>query len=289
MSLPKPFSQCSLSDLAPAISADASTASARALDPATASRLLPALHNVALTEAVLLRHPLVRDRIGLKCDASASSKRAWCGMLRDLAGAAGVFASDAALLRVYHVCKECAKLKHAQLCRTSPASASADDSGTLAVSLASAAAAKVKLGRKEFDVDCEEFDARSCGVTDADCVALAASMKSGKMRRLKSLYLVRMCCSWIVLHVFFRLISVLVNFSHLDLSSAFFHSATITSALTARALLQTRCVPTAVCGRCLLCVCVAAEFCCTFVSDWFLFWWISSILTSYLHYFTVRQ
>ncbi len=195
MSLPKPFSQCSLSDLAPAISADASTASARALDPATASRLLPALHNVALTEAVLLRHPLVRDRIGLKCDASASSKRAWCGMLRDLAGAAGVFASDAALLRVYHVCKECAKLKHAQLCRTSPASASADDSGTLAVSLASAAAAKVKLGRKEFDVDCEEFDARSCGVTDADCVALAASMKSGKMRRLKSLYLVRMCCS----------------------------------------------------------------------------------------------
>jgi hypothetical protein len=108
MSLPRPFSQCSLSDLAPAISADASTASARALDPATASRLLPALRNAALTEAVLLRHPLVRDRSGLKCDGSVYSKRAWCGMLRDLAGAAGVDASDAALTRVYLVCKECA-------------------------------------------------------------------------------------------------------------------------------------------------------------------------------------
>ena len=106
---PKPFSQRSLSDLAPAVSADASAANARALDPATASRLLPALRNAALTEAVLLRHPLVRDRSGLKCDGSAYSKRAWCGMLRDWAGAAGVEASDAALLWVYLVCKECAK------------------------------------------------------------------------------------------------------------------------------------------------------------------------------------
>jgi hypothetical protein len=109
MSTSTPFSECSLSDFAPAISAHASAASARALDPATASRLLPALRNAALTEAVLLRHPLVRDRSGLKCDGSAWSKRAWCGMLRDLAGAAGVDASDAALLRVYLVCKECAK------------------------------------------------------------------------------------------------------------------------------------------------------------------------------------
>jgi len=109
MSLPKPFSHCSLSDLAPVISADASAASARDLDPATADRLLPALRNAALTEAVLLRHPLVRDRSGLKCDGSAWSKRAWCGMLRDLVAAAGVDASDAALLRVYLVCKECAK------------------------------------------------------------------------------------------------------------------------------------------------------------------------------------
>ena len=108
---PKPFSQRSLSDLAPAVSADASAANARALDPATASRLLPALRNAALTEAVLLRHPLVRDRSGLKCDGSAYSKRALtrCGMLRDWAGAAGVEASDAALLWVYLVCKQCAK------------------------------------------------------------------------------------------------------------------------------------------------------------------------------------
>jgi hypothetical protein len=109
MSALKAFSQCSLSDLALAISEDSNTSSARALDPATASRLLPALRNAALTEAVLLRHPLVRDRSGLKCDGSVYSKRAWCGMLRDLAGAAGVEASDAALLRVYLVCKECAK------------------------------------------------------------------------------------------------------------------------------------------------------------------------------------
>jgi hypothetical protein len=107
MSTSKAFSECSLSDFAPAISAHA--ASASALDPATADRLLPALRNAALTETVLLRHPLVRNHIGLDCDASAHSKRAWCGMLRDLAGAAGVEASDAALLRVYLVCKECAK------------------------------------------------------------------------------------------------------------------------------------------------------------------------------------
>ncbi len=53
--------------------------------------------------------------------------------------------------------------------------------------------AKVKLGRKEFDVDSEEIHADSCGVEDADCVALAARMKSGEMRRLKRLYLVRSC------------------------------------------------------------------------------------------------
>ena len=52
--------------------------------------------------------------------------------------------------------------------------------------------AKVKLGRREFDVDSEEIDAIGCGVTDADCVALAARMKSGEMRRLKKLELVRL-------------------------------------------------------------------------------------------------
>ncbi len=52
--------------------------------------------------------------------------------------------------------------------------------------------AKVKLGSKEFDVDCEVIDARGCGVTGADCVALAARMTSGEIRRLKMLILVRL-------------------------------------------------------------------------------------------------
>ena len=50
--------------------------------------------------------------------------------------------------------------------------------------------AKVKLGSKEFDVDSETIHAAY--VTDADCVALAARMKSGEMRRLKTLWLVRL-------------------------------------------------------------------------------------------------
>jgi hypothetical protein len=111
----KPFSQCSLFDLAHAIFEHARAASACALDSATADRLLPALRNAALTKAVLSRHPLVRDHSGLKCDGSAHSKRAWCGMLRDLVTAAGVDVSDAALLRVYLVCKECAKRGRVQL------------------------------------------------------------------------------------------------------------------------------------------------------------------------------
>ena len=140
MPLSKPFSQCSLSDFAPVISAHASAASARALDPATADRLLSALRNAALTEAVLLRHPLVRDRSGLKCDGSTYSTRAWCGMLRDLVAAAGVDVTDAALLRVYLVCKKCAKLERAQVFSTSPASAAAEHGGALAASPAPAAA-----------------------------------------------------------------------------------------------------------------------------------------------------
>ena len=52
--------------------------------------------------------------------------------------------------------------------------------------------AKVKLGRNEFDVDSEEITADRCDVTVADCVALAARMKSGEMRRLKKLSLVRL-------------------------------------------------------------------------------------------------
>ena len=50
---------------------------------------------------------------------------------------------------------------------------------------------KVKLGSKEFDVDCEEIDASVCGVSAADCIALAARMKTGEISRVKRLYLVR--------------------------------------------------------------------------------------------------
>ena len=50
---------------------------------------------------------------------------------------------------------------------------------------------KVKLGSKEFDVDCEDIDAWNCGVSDADCIALAARMKTGEISRVKYLNLVR--------------------------------------------------------------------------------------------------
>jgi hypothetical protein len=50
----------------------------------------------------------------------------------------------------------------------------------------------VKLGSKKFNIDCVEINATCCGVAAADCVALAARMKSGVMRRLKKLLLVRL-------------------------------------------------------------------------------------------------
>ena len=50
--------------------------------------------------------------------------------------------------------------------------------------------AKVKLGSREFDVDSKEIYASDCGVTDADCAALASRMASGEISRLKTLYLV---------------------------------------------------------------------------------------------------
>ena len=52
----------------------------------------------------------------------------------------------------------------------------------------------VKLGSKnwgkEFDVDSEEIDASCCGVSDADCVAFAARMRTGEISRVKTLNLV---------------------------------------------------------------------------------------------------
>lgn len=106
----KAFAQCSLSDLAPTISLTASTLSHSALDSAEARRLLPYFHDAKLTELVLRRHSLVRSTSGrLICNASADSKRAWCGMLRDLFTSAGARASDALLMRIYIICKDCAK------------------------------------------------------------------------------------------------------------------------------------------------------------------------------------
>ena len=123
MSVSKPFPQCSLSDLAHAIVEESSVTSASALDAATTDRLLPPLRSAALTQAVLLRHPLVHDGSGLKCDASALSKRAWCSMLRDLFDAAGVDVSDAALLQVYIVCKQCAQRGRVQVSEALPLTA----------------------------------------------------------------------------------------------------------------------------------------------------------------------
>ncbi len=51
---------------------------------------------------------------------------------------------------------------------------------------------KVKLGRvAEFDVNSEKINAMDCGVSDADCVAFAARMKTGEISRVKTLLLVR--------------------------------------------------------------------------------------------------
>ena len=51
--------------------------------------------------------------------------------------------------------------------------------------------AKVKLGRKEFDVDSEVIDASGCGVLASDCTAFAARMKVGEINRVTRLNLVR--------------------------------------------------------------------------------------------------
>ena len=50
--------------------------------------------------------------------------------------------------------------------------------------------AKVKLGSKEFDVDCEDIRASAYGVSDEECVALGARMKGGEFQRVKTVNLV---------------------------------------------------------------------------------------------------
>jgi hypothetical protein len=103
----KPFAQCSLPDLALEISLAACAAVGSALDAAAAAQLLPRLIDAEATEAALQRHPLVRGASGLECTGTAESRQAWCSMLRDLLSASGAAVSDAALLRVYLVCRQC--------------------------------------------------------------------------------------------------------------------------------------------------------------------------------------
>ncbi len=51
--------------------------------------------------------------------------------------------------------------------------------------------AKVKMGSKDFDVDCKTINANGCGVTDADCAAFSTRMKTGEISRLSGLSLVK--------------------------------------------------------------------------------------------------
>jgi hypothetical protein len=95
-----------------------------ALDAAAAAQLLPRLTDAEATEVALQRHPLVRGASGLVCTGTAESRQAWCSMLRDLFSASGAAVSDAVLLRVYLVCKECARRGHVQ-CSGSAANTSA--------------------------------------------------------------------------------------------------------------------------------------------------------------------
>ena len=191
----KPFSQCSLPDLAYEISLSARAA---------ASLLLPRLADKKQVTAVLQRHPRVRGASGLVCNGTAESRQAWCSMLRDLLGASGAAVSDAVLLRIYNACKDCACRGHVRLSDTAavgPVGGAVEDISGVACAAqpppvtGSAASAcsipKVKLGKKELNVDSEEIAANSCQVTDADCVAFAARMKTGEISRLKRLYLVR--------------------------------------------------------------------------------------------------
>jgi TPR repeat protein len=112
----KPFAQFSLPDLALEISLTACTAAFSALDAAAAAQLLSRLADAEATEVALQRHPLVRGTSGLECTDTAASERAWCSMLRDLFSASGAAVSDAAVLRVYLVCRQCCGRGRVRVC-----------------------------------------------------------------------------------------------------------------------------------------------------------------------------
>jgi hypothetical protein len=98
----KPFSLCSLSDLAHEISLGM---------PALAALLLPCFTDEELVTHVLQyqSHPLVQAASGLQCTDTVESERAWCSMLRNLFSAAGIDVSDAVLFRIYVVCQDCSR------------------------------------------------------------------------------------------------------------------------------------------------------------------------------------
>lgn len=104
----KPFSQCSLADLAHEIELTAGANPHVALDTCICTAIAPFFRDTQRSEAVLVRHPLVRSGSVLVCTSSAESKAAWRLMLRDLLSAVPDL-PDASILRIYLVVKECAK------------------------------------------------------------------------------------------------------------------------------------------------------------------------------------
>jgi hypothetical protein len=104
--------------------------------------------------------------------------------------------------------------------------------------------ASVKLGSKTFDVNSEDIGADCCGVTDADCSALAARMKTGEISRVKTLQLVRF---------FPDFISVVFYFLNSTEPQFFCRPATRLATMVLVAS-QTRCEPTAPWRSCTLCV-----------------------------------
>jgi uncharacterized protein len=112
----KSFAQCSLPDLAHEIYVAACDATSSALNPSSINLILPSLTSFEITERALRYHPLVRGLDGFVCSGSAQSRQAWCSMLRDLFSASGAAVSDAALLRVYLVCKGCARRGYVRVC-----------------------------------------------------------------------------------------------------------------------------------------------------------------------------
>jgi hypothetical protein len=74
----KPFSNCSLADLANEIYLASLDPASSAIDPAVAAFVMPSFLDAHLTETVISRHPHVRTGGVLVCTADADSKKAWC-------------------------------------------------------------------------------------------------------------------------------------------------------------------------------------------------------------------